>query len=394
MRKTLAAACLAAALAAAPALAASDAATRETMRKVFGALSTLLPASLDEEGFGDPAQRDALQLAFEELASSAEGLARHGAERDEAFRLLSRTLADDAEQAASRFARGRDAEAAFRVRQLTQRCVGCHSRLPSAGEFPLAEQLLARSELTQLAPDERARLLVAVRRFADALGTWETLFADEAVSPVVFDQGGALIDYLTVAVRGLRAHARAERTLRALAARADSPRYLRRRLLGWSDALRELAGAPGAQPPLERAAALAARSQGLAEFPLAGDGLVLDLEASALLHQEVASRAAARPAGGTDPELARAFWLLGVLEDRTTAPDWFPQTELYMEAALRSAPGSAVAERAFERIEEALLVDYGALRVEDLPEAPRLRLERLDALARSAPAAGAGDAKR
>ena len=379
---------LAAALAGAPALGADDSgATRKTMQRVFAALATLLPASLDEERFGDPAQRDALQLAFEELARSSEALAHHGAERDEAFRLLSRSLADDAEQAASRFARGRQAEAAFRVGQLTQRCVGCHSRLPSARDFPLADKLLARAELTQLAPDERARLLVAVRRFGDALSVWEALFVDEAVPPAALDQGGTLIDYLTVAIRVEGDLARAERTLRTLAARADTPRYLRHRLLDWSGALAELRADPAAQQPFARATALAARSQGLAEFPLSGDGLVLDLQASALLQREVAARGAARVADAPDLELARSFWLLGVLEERTTAPDWFPQTEVYMEAALRSAPGSEVAERAFERIEESLLVDYGALRTADLPEAARLRLERLEPLTRGAPAA-------
>jgi hypothetical protein len=349
---------------------------RATMRQVFDALATLLPASLDADRFGDPARRGAEQLAFERLAKAAQELARHGEDRDDAFRLLSRSLADEAREAADRFARGRTAEAAFHVQQLTQRCVVCHSRLPSARDFPLADKLLGRSELGALAPEERARLLVATRRFGDALAAWEAMFVDPLVPPAAVDQGGELVDYLTVAVRVAQDLPRAERALRALASRGDTPGYLRRRLLGWSDALRELAAAASEGARIERAEALASRAQSLAEFPLSQDGLVLDLFASALLQQEVEARAA-QP---KDADLARAFWLLGVIEDRSVASYWFPQTEVYMEAALRAAPRGPLAARAFERIEERMLLDYGALRVEDLPEDARARLAALRSL--------------
>jgi hypothetical protein len=346
------------------------------MHQVFDALATLLPASLDAERFGDPGQRDALQIAFERLVSAAEALADHGEGRDEAFRLLSRSLAEDADEAADRFARGRPQEAAFRVQQLSQRCVACHSRLPSARQFPMAEKLVGRAEVRELPPEDRARLLVATRRFGDALTAWEAMFTDPAAPPMALDLGGVVVDYLSVAIRVEGDLGRAERALRALAARADTPRYLRRRLDGWAASLRELRAPAAPAARLERAAALASRSQSLAEFPLAQDGLVLDLYASALLHQEVEARRAAH-AAGDDPELGRAFWLLAALEDRTVHSYWFPQTEVYMEAALRAAPRDPVAARAYERIEEALLVDYGAMRAEDLPEEARNRLAEL-----------------
>jgi hypothetical protein len=368
-------------LAARPASAAgdeSDAEPRATMQQVFDSLATLLPASLDPERFGDPARRDAIQLSFEALAQGAKDLARHGESRDAGFAALSRSLAEDAELAASRFARGRVEEAAFHVQQLTQRCVGCHSRLPSAREFPLADRLLSRVELRELAPEDRARLYVATRRFDGALGAWEAMFVDPAVPPVALEQGGQLVDYLTVAIRVAGAFERAERALRALAARGDTPRYLHTRLTRYADGLLELRAPAPPLSKLERAAGLAARAQSLADFPTAHDGLVQDLYASALLHQEVEERTKTG-VGPSDAELSRAFWLLGVIEDRTVYSYWLPQTEAYMEAALRSAPRGPVARRAFERIEEILLVDYGALRLEDLPEEARTRL---DALAR------------
>jgi hypothetical protein len=348
---------------------------RDTMRRVFDALTVLLPASLEPEQLADPARRDALQISFEQLSGATRALARHGASRDAGFGSLSRSLAEDAEQAADRFARGRSEEAAFRVQQLTQHCVACHSRLPSAREFPLADQLLGRVELDALGAEDRARLFVAVRRFDGALGAWEALFADPSVPPAAMDQGGPLVDYLSVAVRNQGSLERAERTLRSMAARVDAPRYLRTRLTSYADALRELRSDTSAGSKLERAEALAARAGSLNDFPLAHDGLVLDLQASALLHQYVDEQAAAgrKP----DADLARAFWLLGVIEDRTVSSGTFPQTEAYMEAALRAAPRGPYAQRAYERIEEAMLVDYGAMRLDELPETARARLTEL-----------------
>jgi hypothetical protein len=362
------------ALAAAERAAGADE-PRATMQRVFDALAALLPASLEPDRFADPARRDALQLSFEQLAGATQELARHGGRRDAGFGSLSRSLAEDAEQAADRFARGRSEEAAFRVQQLTQHCVTCHSRLPSAREFPLADRLLGRVELDALGPEDRARLYVAVRRFDGALGAWEALFADPAVPPAAMDQGGPLVDYLSVAVRTQGSLERAERTLRAQAARADTPRYLRTRLTRYADGLRELRGSPGAGSKLAQGEALAARAGSLNDFPLAHDGLVLDLAASALLHQYVEERSSAGRA--PDADLARAFWLLGVIEDRTVSSGTFPQTEAYMEASLRAAPRGPYAQRAYERIEEALLVDYGALRLDELPESARARLAEL-----------------
>lgn len=364
-------------LGAAPAGAASDAQPepRATMHEVFDALALLLPASLDPDGFADPARRDELQAAFERLAAASKALARHGESEDAAFRSLSRSLAGEAEAAAGRFARGHLDEAAFGLQQLTQRCVACHSRLPSARDFPLAERLVGRVEVAELPPEERARLLVATRQFDGALAAYEAMFADPAVAPGALDQGGQIADYLTVAIRVANDLERPERALRALATRPDAPSYLRARLERFADALAELRAPAPPGPPLARAEALAARSRSLAEFPTARDGLVYDLYASALLNRAIEARP---PAAGEDRELARAFWLLGTIEDRAAWSYWIPQTDAYMEATLAAAPHGPLAARAYQRIEETLLVDYGAFRVEELPSAARARLVELE----------------
>jgi hypothetical protein len=348
---------------------------RGTMHQVFDALSTLLPASLAEGTLRDPARRDEFQLAFERLAQATGQLAQHGDSRDAVFRTLSRSLADDADDAASLYARGHVEEAGFHLQQLTGRCVACHSRLPAAREFPLAERLMSKSQVNELSPEERARLYVATRRFDSALGTWEALFAEPGSAPAWLDRGGQLVDYLTVAVRVTGERARAEQTLRSLARRGDTPEYLNSRLTRWAEALEAAPAESGT--PLEQASALLARADSVADFPAARDGLIHELLASALLQQYVDANAGSeRP----DETLAEAFYLLGVIEDRTAWSYWIPQTEAYMEAALRAAPQGPRAAQAYERIEETLFTDYGAASTADLPERERARLEELRTL--------------
>jgi hypothetical protein len=344
------------------------------MHQVFEALSTLLPASLSEGALRDPAQRDHYQLAFERLAQAAGRLADHGTERDAVFQTLSRSLADDAEDAASLYARGRVEEASFQLQQLTGRCVACHARLPSAREFPMAERLMSRVQIGELSPEERARLYVATRRFDSALGTWEALFAEPSSSPAWLDRGGQIVDYLTVAVRVTGEQERAAGAMRKLARRGDTPSYLESRLGRWAEALDVTPEATDAGTTLADARALLERAVSLGDFPSARDGLVFELRASGALQKYVHERRATpRP----DEDLAEAFYLLGVIEARAAWSYWIPQTESYMEAALRAAPAGPRASQAYERIEETLLTDYGATNAAELPDEERKRLSEL-----------------
>jgi hypothetical protein len=346
---------------------------RATMHRVFDALAVLLPASLDEDTFHDPAHRDALQLSFEALVAATNRLSDHGALRHAAFGALSRTLAQDADEAASLFARGRMEEAAFSVQHLTQRCVTCHSRLPSARKFPLGERLLEKVPSDELDPGERALLLVATRQFDASLAAWEGHFEDPSVAPVQLDQSGELADYLTIAIRVERDLPRAERTLLALDARDDGARYLHDRLALWSATLATLAESPPS-PTLVRARELMAQSARLTQFPGASDGLVHDLAASAVLEQYVHAKRGVEP---PDLELAEAFYRLAIIEERTSWSWWTPQSDAYLEAALRSAPLGPYAPPAYRRIEEILLADHGAARDAELPEHERTRLQAL-----------------
>jgi hypothetical protein len=360
------------------------------MDRIFDAIATLLPLSLDPHAFADPAHREQILAQLRVLEGSAAELERHAGGRDAGFQFLSQSLSRDVEELAWQFEQGEADAARYQVVGLTQDCVACHSRLPSARQFDMAGKLTQRVEIASLAPPERARLLTAVRRFDDALSTWEATFADPKIPPERFDITGDLVDYLTVAIRVRGDLPRARRTLEALARRPDTPTYLRRHLAVWIESLDALAGVAKETPTLARARELVEHANGLSVFPAGRERVVYDLVASSLLHRLVSDS----PQPG--PELAEAYYLLGVIEARTIDSYWVPQTELHLEAAIRADPGSPVAQKAYAALEEYVLSGYGGLSGDYAPADVRAHLAELRKLAEGrAPAApGPGEGRR
>ena len=359
----------------------SPAAPRAEMSRIFDAMVFLLPASLDEDRFVAPEEREAIRARIGELVAAADDLQAHSRGRDMGFGFLSRSLSSDIAEIQRRYDDGREEEARYYLHELAQVCVACHSRLPKAREYPLADRLLEDPNVAKLDLRERARLQVAVRRFGDAMTTWETLFADPAASPSDLDIGGDFVDYLTVAVRTERDLPRARKTLEKFNRRGDLQRYLRARVSSWIEALGELEARGLDQPTLANARKLVDKAHALSEFPGGRERLVYDLAASGVLHRYVDG------AKKGDPSLAEAFYLLGVIEARTVDSYWVPQTEFHLEAAVRLDPKGPYAERAYNLLEEYIVLGYGGSSGVHVPPDVESRLAQLRGLIDGAAAA-------
>jgi hypothetical protein len=370
--------CVAGARAEAP--ADPDAIARAAMQRVFAAMTVLLPASAKEGGFSADADREELRAAFATLRDASVDLRAHGMGRDASFGLHARNLADDALLASNAFALGDEEEARFTFTLLTQRCIDCHSRLPDVEDSPLAARLVALPEVAELAPLERARVDVALRRFDEALATWEKAFADPTIPPAEHELSGTLADYLTIALRVKGDAQRPQAVLRALSKREDAPGYLRNRLVAWAVSLARVAPRLSqSTPSIQSAREWALMARNLSDLTTARDGLVYDLAASSLLLRWIDAREKG-DRQAQDLELATAYYELAVVEDRTAFSIWAPQTDVYMEAAVRAAPSGPLARRAYARLEEQLLTELGATSPGGLPEPERVRLAELNAL--------------
>jgi len=350
---------------------------RATMQRVFDALSELLPLSLDATRFEAPESQPEIARQIAVLAAATRSIEQHGEQRDPDFRFLSRSLAEDVEEILQRYNWDRLEEARFFILEATRNCVACHSRLPAAREFPLGARLLSRIDLEAISPHERGQLFVATRQFDRALTNWETLFRSSELSPSQLHIGGYLRDYLTVAIRVQRDLPRARKTLEALAAAPDMPRYLELRMQRWISDLRKFETEPEAGTDLARARALVNRTPPESGVPDDIALTVTDLLASSLLLSYIDS---ARQPGRDDKDLAEAFYLLGIVEARGVDSYWVPQAEFHLEAAIRLDPKSQIARRAYELLEQSVSIGYGGTSAEILPVDLWAKLNELRAL--------------
>jgi hypothetical protein len=346
--------------------------TRQAMSVIFGQLQVALPLAVDSEAFRDPKQAPRIREALQKLADAAHGLDEHGKGFDAGGRYLARSLERDARRALDHFRDGKYDSAEFFIGQLTESCIGCHSRLPSPGDAPMARGFAARADVTQLDPLERARLEVATRQFGDAARTLESVFQSTDIPP--FELLGPITDYLTVCVRVLQQPARPVPVLKRFAQREDLWSALRGDVEAWIRFLPELSKREFKGDPVVQAEKLIGEGRDLILFPSDRRALVHYLYASKLLHEYVSTH---REAG---PNLARAYYLLGLAESRIGPNFWISQAEFYLETAVRMAPGSEVGREAYALLEEETLAGYtgsGGLQLPDDVEAHLRELREL-----------------
>jgi tetratricopeptide (TPR) repeat protein len=350
--------------------------TRQIMGEVFGALRHVLPLSLDEQRFSDPAQREPIRKSLAVLSRNAAKLSGHGAGHGESFRFLSASLARESVEIERRFAAGRFREAQFALHEFTENCVACHSRLPDPEDAQLSSRFMDDAQVSALPLPERAQLAMATRQFDRALAAQEAMLTTREFDVNSIDLLTYLDDYIEVCVRVKRDFARPARALEAFSKRADLRASLKSDVVQWVTDLRAFAARPAVEG-LEAGRKLAQE----AEAASASGG-----EHAQLVRFEVASGALLRyvaslPAG--DARAAEAYYWLGVIESRVGRTFWLSQTEPYLEAAIRLDPGDPRADKAYALLEEFVVGGYTGSSGEHVPADVRAQLDDLKRLTRN-----------
>lgn len=343
--------------------------TRARMAEIFASMQVLLPLSVDEAAFAAPENREKVRRALETLSANADAMATHARGDDAGRRYLGRSLRDDATRALARYDEGRPENAAFLVRQASENCVACHTKLESPGDSPRAVHFVAETDLAKLPLAEQARLLVATRQFDAAETALERLVTDPETPPSKLLP--AITDYLVVAIRVKDDPKRPIPTLEKVAARADLWQRLREDIEQWIRSLRDLSTAKPAANDLAAARERIERGRALVPYPADRAGLVDSIDASRLLHRFLDSGTASKR------DAAEAWYLLGVTEAETARGFWVSQAEIYLETAIRTDPKSPSAEKAYALLEEGIVLDYSGSAGVNVPHAERQRLAEL-----------------
>ncbi|MGH0036784.1 MAG: hypothetical protein ACQGVK_17300 [Myxococcota bacterium] len=362
------------ALVGAPACAADKEELRASMQSIFGSMQVLLPLSVDDDAFADPAYRERIATALANLSLRAGEVAGHAkSDEDRRIHFLAGSLEREAQETEKRFLDGETEGAQFFVQRLADFCVACHSGLPSRSDSPLAVDFVDESQLKSLPPDRRALLQVATRRFDDALTTWEAWFASTSVH--IAELLDPLTDYLTVAIRVKNDLERPVPTLEKLADRKDIWAHLRGDLHEWVATLKAHAKLDERAPSLANARRTLEEARAVIQFPSDRRALVHYLLASSELHRWIEAN---ESAGSAD--LAEAYYWLGLVETRINGNYWVSESDFYLETAVRLAPRSDVGRRAFALLEEETLLGWTGSAGTLIPSDVSERLAELRAL--------------
>lgn len=364
--------------------------TREVMRGIFAAFSTLVSRSQDPARFSAPAQRAEIAAALAALAERTHDLDAHPGSLNPAHRSVQRSLADDVKMARQAYAEGFFEAARFRVQQMAEDCFACHSKLPSGQPFDLGAQLIDSPAAREMPAERRALLAVAARQFETALGLYEALFRDPTHSATEIALSGAFESYLKVALRVSGARDRALAALGAFLERSDVPRYLQDELGVWVETLREAPPADASLPPAER---LARARQWIREgqlrtsYPGDGRGVVHFMLASQLLNLQLDRD------DGAPRELAEVFYLLGLCEIQISPSLWVSEVEDFLESAIRAAPDTTYARQAYTTLEAVYTRGFTGSDGTYIPPDVELRLATLRALVDAGEGREAGAAR-
>jgi hypothetical protein len=326
--------------------------TRAIMGELFAALQQVLPSSLDERRFADPAHRAEIRQALATLSRNAGRLAEHGSRGGAGFAFLSGSLAREAREIERRYTAGRFRDAQLGLHDFTEGCVACHSRLPAESDADLSSRFMAQAEIDALPLFERAQLAMATRQYERALVAQEAMLASPEFDVGSLDLRDYLDDYLRVCIRVRGDFERPARALEAFAKRPDLKEELRRDVRRWIADLRAL-GARGRVEGLEAARRLVEEAEAASMTEGTRALLVRYHAASGALHRLVASL----PEG--DPRTGEAYYWLGLIEARVSRSFWISQTEPYLEAAIRLAPADPVAQKAYAELQRFVDSAYG-----------------------------------
>jgi len=349
---------------------ASSGVTQATMRGIFTALTTAYSYSLDMEFFEDRHNRDTVVGSLEALVANTSALEEHGGGLDPSFDYLRRFLAGDADQALKRYTDRQYLGSQFVLNKLMENCATCHSRLPSDQAFETGAKFLKEANVSSMAPVDRVNIEIAARQFDNALSTYEEIFA----LPNMTEQGLRLIGgfegYLKIAIGVKNDTTRPTRALEKFLQRDDVSAGLREEIRGWIGDLAALDLKAGAASPIETARRLVGDATVAKKPPAVRPELVRMVAANTLLHRYLQTLST------YDSEASEVYYRLAVTESRVSRSYWIAETDFLLEKAVRSAPKSDYARKAF-----AVLVDRSASvtpvsAYEDM-EVPKVDIEEL-----------------
>lgn len=354
------------------------------MQNMAEDVKKLLPFIYDGEAYREPKNKPQILTYLRDFARVTHTLpASHGKPfigDDLLIEYSLRNLKEDLNRAAFALEAGQVEFSRTQAKATLNHCFRCHS-VTQAGNS--AAWNLDQVVNFSLPPVEKADLLVATRKYDEALRYMEQLLTSGDLHKTrAFDFESLLRRYLALIIRVENAPQRALTEMERILGREDTPFYIAEQGLGWKKSLKEWALEMKAKKKFKISTAQDMfaeverrfkKAEMIQQYEKDHAGDVEYLRATAALHEgmKYATQSA---------DQARGLYLLGKAYEVLDELGSWTLHESYYEACLLKDPKSPVGRRCFNRLEASLYMGYSGSSGTHLPTEERARLKRLRAL--------------
>jgi hypothetical protein len=251
-------------------------------------------------------------------------------------------------------------------------CFRCHSVSQSGSTVQWNLEGLSQLNLD---PTEKIDLLVATRKYPEAIALMEGQLSDEELlSNHPFDFDAILRRYLALTIRVQNDPARALTEMNRVAAHSGLPHYIQEQVQGWRVSLkswiREKKKPSKKISKLEQAQREIDRARDLQQYPQDHAGDVEYLRATVSLHESLKKHLKPN-------DEAEALYLLGRAYEVLDELGSWNLHEAYFESCVRKAPKSDWAKLCYSRFEASVLQGYSGSSGTHIPAYEKDKLKTL-----------------
>jgi hypothetical protein len=347
------------------------------MQNMATDVKKLLPFVYDRDAFQDPKNRQTISGYLKSFAQAAHHIKPETGKKfigdDLLLNYSLASLTDDLNRASHSFDLGQLEYSRSVAKASLSHCFQCHS-VTQAGSSATWD--LDQLQSLNLAPLEKADLLVATRKYDKALTYMESLLnSPDFLKNYAFDFESLLRRYLALIIRVENAPRRASNALNKILDRGDTPHYIVEQAEGWRQSLK--AWQKEKKQPVKNAKSMFdqvekhfKKAEGIQHYEKDHAGDVEYLRATAQLHDGM--KFLKSPA-----DQAHALYLLGRAYEVLDELGSWNLHETYYEACIDRDPKTAIAKRCYSRLEASLYMGYSGSSGTHLPNEERERLKRL-----------------
>jgi hypothetical protein len=336
----------------------TDAATKNAMRSLFGAMSELLPLSLNGKEFASEKNRTTILRDLEQLSQSAEFVSTHfKATGHESYNYLASSLKRDSFEAYRLYKGNQYNDARFTLHHITENCVSCHTKLENNSTTFNIPSFFAKINEAGLDKLEIAHYYVMARKFDEALKLYETVLTSNDSN---YMPSKVFADYSKIVLRVDQNPARAKKTLEKILPKVQiqSQKDL---IKTWIASVTTIADKKMLdKPDLNTAKELIKLAQANQRYPADPRGLVYFVCGSSILNKYVEAK-------HTPAELSEAYYLLGMSEYYISDSFWLSEMDYFLESAVRVAPHTESALNAYNMLEQQYVIGYSGSSGLNLP---------------------------